>query len=167
MEIKELRQTLGMSQRQFAAHYGIPLGTLRNWEQGISNPPNYVFTMILLSSRRDQMINVETIKFVQMLEKLAELSKNGIASFAKATSENWGTMAFYDTSKPDEDGNFPVVLDAWISDDHHDIVSYYDSHSHEYTVRVNVDEGEEPSIDVKLLMSDEFVCIYHGKWHFA
>ena len=33
-----LRRTLGLTQEEFAARYAIPLGTLRDWEQGRSEP---------------------------------------------------------------------------------------------------------------------------------
>lgn len=36
--VKSLRRALGMTQDAFAATYRIPLGTLRDWEQGRSTP---------------------------------------------------------------------------------------------------------------------------------
>lgn len=44
--IKELRMSTGMSQLEFANHYGIPVRTLQEWEQGRSNPPNYLVDLI-------------------------------------------------------------------------------------------------------------------------
>lgn len=44
--VKELRETTGMSQKAFAQMYGIPLGTLRNWEQGNNAPAPYVINLI-------------------------------------------------------------------------------------------------------------------------
>jgi DNA-binding transcriptional regulator YiaG len=35
---KTLRRALGLTQQEFAARYGIPLGTLRDWEQGRTEP---------------------------------------------------------------------------------------------------------------------------------
>jgi putative transcriptional regulator len=35
---KIIRRALGLSQEEFAARYRIPLGTLRDWEQGRSEP---------------------------------------------------------------------------------------------------------------------------------
>jgi putative transcriptional regulator len=35
---KTLRRALGLTQQEFAARYRIPLGTLRDWEQGRSEP---------------------------------------------------------------------------------------------------------------------------------
>ncbi len=35
---KIIRRALGLSQEEFAARYRIPLGTLRDWEQGRTEP---------------------------------------------------------------------------------------------------------------------------------
>jgi putative transcriptional regulator len=35
---KSLRRALGLTQEEFAARYQIPLGTLRDWEQGRTEP---------------------------------------------------------------------------------------------------------------------------------
>lgn len=35
---RTLRRALGLSQEEFAARYHIPLGTLRDWEQGRAEP---------------------------------------------------------------------------------------------------------------------------------
>lgn len=37
---KAVRESLNMSQSQFASTFGIPIGTLRNWEQGIRKIDN-------------------------------------------------------------------------------------------------------------------------------
>jgi putative transcriptional regulator len=36
--VKSLRRALGLTQEEFAARYGVPLGTLRDWEQGRTEP---------------------------------------------------------------------------------------------------------------------------------
>jgi putative transcriptional regulator len=36
--VKTLRRALALTQEEFAARYHIPLGTLRDWEQGRSEP---------------------------------------------------------------------------------------------------------------------------------
>ena len=169
MTINELRNITKMSQREFAMHFGIPVGTLRNWEQGIATPPEYVFKMIFASMRRDKMINVETIKFIKMLDALAELSKNGIEPFEKANESTWRNKIFYDTRKPATEEGYKVVLDACIIDDphcyHHDIISYYDSDSFEYTIGVIIDEEGNPYVKVKLLLSGYTIVIAYGDWH--
>ena len=37
-QAKIIRRALGLTQEEFAARYSIPLGTLRDWEQGRSEP---------------------------------------------------------------------------------------------------------------------------------
>jgi putative transcriptional regulator len=36
--VKTLRRALGLTQEEFSARYHIPLGTLRDWEQGRTQP---------------------------------------------------------------------------------------------------------------------------------
>ncbi len=36
--LKIIRRALGLTQEEFAARYHIPLGTLRDWEQGVKQP---------------------------------------------------------------------------------------------------------------------------------
>ena len=42
MTIREIRNRLGDTQREFAARYHIPFRTIQNWEAGIRKPPEYV-----------------------------------------------------------------------------------------------------------------------------
>lgn len=44
--MKELRKRTGMTQKQFAEHFGIPYRTLQNWENGVNTPPEYTINMI-------------------------------------------------------------------------------------------------------------------------
>lgn len=37
-QVKVLRNRLGITQEEFADTYGVPIGTLRDWEQGRSTP---------------------------------------------------------------------------------------------------------------------------------
>jgi putative transcriptional regulator len=37
-QVKTLRRALGLTQEEFAARYQIPVGTLRDWEQGRTEP---------------------------------------------------------------------------------------------------------------------------------
>ena len=45
-EIKKLRNKTGLSQSKFAAFLGIPVINIQHWEQGVSNPPEYVIGLI-------------------------------------------------------------------------------------------------------------------------
>lgn len=46
IDVKTIRESTGLSQDKFAAEYGIPPKTLRNWEQGRTSPPKYVISML-------------------------------------------------------------------------------------------------------------------------
>ncbi len=38
LDVKAIREKTGMSQEQFSAAFGIPIGALRHWEQGLRTP---------------------------------------------------------------------------------------------------------------------------------
>ena len=44
--IKELRESTGLSQNEFANRFHIPVSTLRKWEQNESTPPSYLVELI-------------------------------------------------------------------------------------------------------------------------
>lgn len=58
--IKELRDSTGLSQKQFADHFEIPVSTLRKWEQGEAKPAHYVEKMLamLLPALRKNMTKI-------------------------------------------------------------------------------------------------------------
>ena len=41
-KIKELRESTGMSRKEFSEHTGIPVRTLEDWEAGRRRPPEYI-----------------------------------------------------------------------------------------------------------------------------
>jgi len=49
VNVKKLRERLGLTQGAFAAAYRIPVGTLRDWEQGRKNPdaPARAYLMVI------------------------------------------------------------------------------------------------------------------------
>jgi putative transcriptional regulator len=49
---KLIRRALGMTQEEFAARYHIPLGTLRDWEQGRATPdqPTQAYLTVIARS---------------------------------------------------------------------------------------------------------------------
>lgn len=46
MECKEIRTLTGLSQKKFGDLYGIPMRTIQNWENGVSDAPEYVLRML-------------------------------------------------------------------------------------------------------------------------
>lgn len=53
MEIKELRKLTGLSQKQFSEKYGIPLPTIRHWEQKQRECPQYVLDLLEFKVKED------------------------------------------------------------------------------------------------------------------
>lgn len=154
-----------MSQQKFANYFGIPVGTLRNWEQGIAKPPVYVFTMIFQRIRRDSMINLKTMKFMKKLDWLAELSKNGIEEFSNATEKTYQQKLFYC-----KDFDNKLVLDACIWDDeecyHHDIISFFEDT--EYVAKIRFDEeNNKPFVEITLGDYEDQIIIEDGSWYFV
>jgi putative transcriptional regulator len=49
--IKTLRRALGLTQEEFAVRYRIPVGTLRDWEQGRSEPDQPARAYLLVIAR--------------------------------------------------------------------------------------------------------------------
>ena len=58
MNIKEIRKTTGLTQKDFSAHYHIPLQTLKQWESSSQStshrvPPEYVLHMLQRLTEQD------------------------------------------------------------------------------------------------------------------
>ena len=45
-QIKELRESIGMSRKDFSEHTGIPVRTLEDWEAARRTPPEYIPRLI-------------------------------------------------------------------------------------------------------------------------
>jgi putative transcriptional regulator len=62
-QAKIIRRALGLTQEEFAARYHIPLGTLRDWEQGRSMPDQPTRAYLTLIARDpkhvDRILNVK------------------------------------------------------------------------------------------------------------
>jgi putative transcriptional regulator len=55
-QAKIIRRALGMTQEEFAARYRIPLGTLRDWEQGRAVPDQPARTYLTVIARSPQEV---------------------------------------------------------------------------------------------------------------
>jgi putative transcriptional regulator len=53
MKIKEIRNLTGLSQSKFCEKYHIPLPTLRHWERGDRECPEYVLELLEFKVRKD------------------------------------------------------------------------------------------------------------------
>lgn len=64
MTIKEMRVFTGLTQKEFAKNFGIPIGTLRRWEYGESTPAPYIVRMMesILPLDTKKMKKIESSK---------------------------------------------------------------------------------------------------------
>jgi len=54
--VKTLRRALKLTQEEFSLHYGIPLGTLRDWEQGRVEPDQATRSYLTVIARDPEAV---------------------------------------------------------------------------------------------------------------
>ena len=54
--IKELRESTGMTRREFSEHTGIPVRTLEDWEAARRTPPEYIPRLIAYQLKYEEVI---------------------------------------------------------------------------------------------------------------
>lgn len=74
MNIKEMREITGQTQKEFADSFGIPLGTLRRWEYGESTPAPYVLKLIAekLPIKKESMKKIESSNGIYYYDELSK-----------------------------------------------------------------------------------------------
>jgi putative transcriptional regulator len=55
-QVKIIRRALGISQEDFAARYHIPIGTLRDWEQGRAAPDQAARAYLTVIARNPETV---------------------------------------------------------------------------------------------------------------
>lgn len=55
-DVKALRARLGLTQEQFASTYCLPLGTVRDWEQGRTRPDAPAVALLALIDREPEIV---------------------------------------------------------------------------------------------------------------
>ncbi len=55
-QVKVMRRALGLTQEEFSARYLIPLGTLRDWEQGKAEPDQAVRAYLTVIAREPEVV---------------------------------------------------------------------------------------------------------------
>ena len=56
VDVKSVRAKLGLSQAEFGARFGLPLGNIRDWEQGRSKPDQAARMLILTIKRSPEAV---------------------------------------------------------------------------------------------------------------
>ena len=54
--IKELRESIGMSRKEFSEHTGIPVRTLEDWEAARRTPPEYIPRLIAYQLKYEELL---------------------------------------------------------------------------------------------------------------
>lgn len=54
--LKAMRKEAGLTQREFAGYFGIPIRTVEDWERGIRHMPDYVLRLLVYKMRIEGMI---------------------------------------------------------------------------------------------------------------
>jgi putative transcriptional regulator len=56
LDVKSIRKKTGMSQQKFCTTFGISLGTLRHWEQGLRNPRGTAKVLLKIVEHNPQAV---------------------------------------------------------------------------------------------------------------
>lgn len=166
MDIKKVRKQYSLNQREFADIIGIPVGTIRNWEQGRSTIPDYLESFIDNKLKSERGINLSTIEFINLLNRLANLTKKGFKEWKQANSSD-----LYDCVIFDNKHNNRVVMDANINEKDRVIISYFDGIKGDkvkknYAVNVIT---EFNMYMVRVILKEEKVSflIFDGEWNIS
>jgi len=56
-QVKVIRRALGLTQEEFARRFHIPLGTLRDWEQGVATPDQSARAYLTVIARDPEAVH--------------------------------------------------------------------------------------------------------------
>ncbi len=56
IKIKELRDSVGMTRKEFSEHTGIPIRTLEDWEAARRTPPEYIPRLIAYQLKYEELM---------------------------------------------------------------------------------------------------------------
>lgn len=59
-KIKELRDSVGLTRKEFSEHVGIPVRTLEDWEAGRRTPPEYIPRLIEYQLKYERLLREYT-----------------------------------------------------------------------------------------------------------
>ena len=54
--IRKLRESIGLSRKEFSEHTGIPVRTLEDWEAGRRTPPEYIPRLISYQLKYEELL---------------------------------------------------------------------------------------------------------------
>ena len=54
--LKAMRKECGMTQKEFAEYFGIPVRTLQDWERGVRHMPSYLLRLLVYKLEMEKLI---------------------------------------------------------------------------------------------------------------
>ena len=60
--IKELRESTGLTRKEFSEHIGIPVRTLEDWEAGRRTPPEYIPKLISYQLKYEELLRKVSVR---------------------------------------------------------------------------------------------------------
>ena len=60
--IKELRESINLSRKEFSEHIGIPVRTLEDWEAGRRTPPEYIPRLITYQLKYEELLRKVSVQ---------------------------------------------------------------------------------------------------------
>lgn len=101
MNIREMRTSLGDTQKEFAARYHIPFRTVQNWETGLRRPAEYIISLLENRVQAD-LVNRRTTALPRYDPQKNDLPKR---------SSYVGAIAWLDAVRKCIGGNIVFALD--------------------------------------------------------
>ena len=60
--IRELRESISFTRKEFSEHIGIPVRTLEDWEAGRRTPPDYIPRLISYQLKYEELLRKESVR---------------------------------------------------------------------------------------------------------
>lgn len=60
--IRELRESIGLTRKDFSEHIGIPVRTLEDWEAGRRTPPEYIPRLISYQLKYEELLRKVSVQ---------------------------------------------------------------------------------------------------------
>ena len=63
--IRELRESIGLTRKEFSEHVGIPVRTLEDWEAGRRTPPDYIPRLISYQLKYEELLRDTQMQIIK------------------------------------------------------------------------------------------------------
>lgn len=64
-KIRELRESIGLTRKEFSEHIGIPVRTLEDWEAGRRTPPEYIPRLIAYQLKYEKLLRKVSMQIIK------------------------------------------------------------------------------------------------------